>query len=494
MHGPERRTRIICTIGPASANPQRIRELIGAGMDVARLNFSHGSHDFHGNLIRDLRAAAAELDHPLAILQDLQGPKIRVEDVPDVGIELIADSVIDLTGAGSGAVADAEVSLITVSYPGFHRDVCPGTRVLLDDGQLHLEVEDVVDGRARCRVLDGGRLLPRKGVNLPGVLLTVPALTDKDVADLRFGVAQGVDYIALSFVQRAEDVEQAKALIREAGGDIPIIAKIEKPQAVTGIEAILEVADGIMIARGDLGVELPPEEVPRIQKALIHAAVRRGVPVITATQMLESMIKAPRPTRAEASDVANAVLDSTDAVMLSGETASGDYPIAAAQMMARIITLTEQDLEPRWDLLRRDRDTRYPIDLAVGYSACHAAEMINAHAIVCLTGSGATARTVARFRPLTPILALTSSARTRRRLSLIWGVKAVPARDFGDDVEAAVATITSHLVEGGSAKAGDRLVFTAGIPFGDRGTTNTVRIEEIPAELHGEQPAATTDL
>lgn len=483
MKGSERRTRMICTIGPASADPERIRALIGAGMDVARLNFSHGSHDLHGALIRDLRAAAAELDHPLAILQDLQGPKIRVENVPDAGIELTADSVIDLTGTGSGAVADPEVTMITVSYPAFHRDVSLGTRVLLDDGQLHLEVEQVIEGRARCRVLDGGRLLPRKGVNLPGVLLTVPALTEKDIADLRFGVAQEVDYIALSFVQRAEDVQQAQTHIREAGGDIPVIAKIEKPQAVTGIEAILGVADGIMIARGDLGVELPPEEVPRIQKALIRAAVRRGVPVITATQMLESMMKAARPTRAEASDVANAVLDSTDAVMLSGETASGDYPIAAAQMMARIIALTEQDLEPRWDLLRRDRDAEYPIDLAVGYSACHAAEMIDAAAIVCLTGSGATARTVARFRPLTPILALTSSDRTRRRLSLIWGVKAVPTRDFGDDIEAAVAAIASHLLECGASQPGDRLVLTAGIPFGARRTTNTVRIEEIPAEI-----------
>ncbi|MCC5887834.1 MAG: pyruvate kinase [Gammaproteobacteria bacterium] len=488
MHGSARRTRIICTIGPASADPQRIRALIGAGMDVARLNFSHGSHEFHGKLIRELRAAAAEIDHPLAILQDLQGPKIRVEDVPDAGLLLTADSVVDLTGAGSRASADGQVPLITVSYPAFHRDVSPGTRVLLDDGQLHLEVEAVVAERARCRVLDGGRLLPRKGVNLPGVLLTVPALTDKDIADLHFGVAQGVDFIALSFVQRSADVQQAKQLIRDAGGDIPVIAKIEKPQAVAGIEAILEVADGIMIARGDLGVELPPEEVPRIQKALIRAAVRRGVPVITATQMLESMIKAPRPTRAEASDVANAVLDSTDAVMLSGETASGAYPIAAAEMMARIITLTEQDLEPRWDLLRRERDTRYPIDLTVGYSACHAAEMTNAYAIVCLTGSGATARTVARFRPLTPILALTSNDRTRRRLSLIWGVKAIPTRDFGDDVEAAVTAITSHLMERGSARPGDRVVLTAGIPFGDRGTTNTLRIEEIPGKLPDEPP------
>ncbi|TVS10543.1 MAG: pyruvate kinase [Gammaproteobacteria bacterium] len=480
MHGHERRTRIVCTIGPASAAPDRIHALLEAGMDVARLNFSHGDHAFHATLIKRLREAAAARDHPLAILQDLQGPKIRVDNVPAGGIELTPDAVIDFTGTGSDARAEADLPLIAVSYPDFHRDVAPGTRVLLDDGHLTLEVESVTVDRARCRVQDGGTLLPRKGVNLPGVLLSVPALTPKDVADLAFGVAQGVDFIALSFVQRAEDVAEAQALIQSHGAAIPLIAKIEKPQAVSGIDAILEQADGIMIARGDLGVEVPPEEVPRIQKALIRAAVQHGVPVITATQMLESMIKSPRPTRAEASDVANAVLDSTDAVMLSGETASGDHPVAATQMMARIISLTERDLEPRWDLLRRDRDTRYPIDLAVGYSACHAAEMTNAHAIVCLTGSGATARTVARFRPLTPILALTSSDVTRRRLSLVWGVKAIPSRDFGNEAEEAIEAIGRHLLQYGSLRPGDRLVLTAGLPFGARRTTNTMRIEAIP--------------
>ena len=480
MHGHERRTRIVCTIGPASADPDRIHALLEAGMDVARLNFSHGDHAFHATLIKRLREAAAIRDHPLAFLQDLQGPKIRVENVPGDGIELLPDAIIDLTGTGSAAHAEGEIALIAVSYPDFHRDVTPGTRVLLDDGQLTLVVESVSADRARCRVQDGGTLLPRKGVNLPGVLLSVPALTPKDVADLAFGVAQSVDFIALSFVQRAEDVAEAQALIRSHGAEIPLIAKIEKPQAVSGIDAILDKADGIMVARGDLGVEVPPEEVPRIQKALIRAAVQKGVPVITATQMLESMIKSPRPTRAEASDVANAVLDSTDAVMLSGETASGDHPVAATQMMARIITLTERDLEPRWDLLRRDRDTRYPIDLAVGYSACHAAEMTDAHAIVCLTGSGATARTVARFRPLTPILTLTSSDVTRRRLSLVWGVKAIPSRDFGEEAEEAVAAIGRHLLQYGSLRPGDRLVLTAGLPFGARRTTNTMRIEAVP--------------
>jgi pyruvate kinase len=321
--------------------------------------------------------------------------------------------------------------------------------------------------------------MPRKGVNLPGTVLSVPALTEKDLADLAFGLAQGVDFVALSFVQRAADVAEVKARIAAAGADTPVIAKIEKPQAVAGIEAILELADGIMIARGDLGVELPPEEVPGIQKQLIAQAVRAGVPVITATQMLESMIASPRPTRAEASDVANAVLDGTDAVMLSGETASGRHPVEALEMMDRIVRLTETDLEPRWDLLRRDRSVSYPSDLAIGYSACHAAEMTRAAAIVCLTDSGATARTVARFRPVTPLLALTFNERTRRRLSLVWGVRAIPVEDYGEEVEGAVARIGRHLREQGFAAAGDRVVLTAGLPFGDRRTTNTLRIEEV---------------
>jgi pyruvate kinase len=435
MQGPHRRTRIVCTIGPACSDPDVLAAMIDAGMDVARLNFSHGDHAAHGEMIRRLREVAARTNHPLALLQDLQGPKIRVEGLTDGGMELVPGALIDLTGAESGARPDAEVPLLTVSYAGFQTDVTAGMDVLLDDGHMSLRVDDVVDARVRCTVIDGGMLKPRKGVNLPGAVLSVPALTDKDAADLEFGISQGVDYVALSFVQRAADVAEVKARIRALGAETPVIAKIEKPQAVAAIDEILEVADAIMIARGDLGVELPPEEVPRIQKLLISKAVRSGVPVITATQMLESMVASPRPTRAEASDVANAVLDATDAVMLSGETASGKYPLEAVRMMARIVALTELDLEPRWDLLRRDRAQGYPVELAVGYSACHAAEMTRAAAIICLTGSGATARTVARFRPLTPLLALTSNDVTRRRLSLVWGVRSVPTEEFGEDVE-----------------------------------------------------------
>jgi pyruvate kinase len=480
MESNHRRTRIVCTVGPACSDEATLATMIEAGMDVARLNFSHGDHASHGEMIARLRRVAARSDHPLAILQDLQGPKIRVEGLPREGIELEPDRLVDLTGSDTGTVAaDDGIPLLTVSYGGFQDDVTPGMDVLLDDGHLTLRAEAVEAGRVRCRIVHGGHLGPRKGVNLPGALLSVPALTARDEADLAFGVEQEVDFIALSFVQRAEDVAMVKARITALGGEIPVIAKIEKPQAVAGIDAILEEADGIMIARGDLGVEVPPEEVPRIQKQLIGKAVRSGVPVITATQMLESMVASPRPTRAEASDVANAVLDATDAVMLSGETASGDYPVEAVRMMARIVDLTERDLERRWDLLRRDRAREYPADLAVGYSACHAAEMTRAAAIVCLTGSGATARTVARFRPLTPLLALTSSDVTRRRLALVWGVRAVPTEAFGDDVEQAVAMIARRLLESGMAAEGDRMVLTAGLPFGTRRTANTLRIETI---------------
>lgn len=482
MESAHRRTRIVCTVGPACADPDTLAAMIEAGMDVARLNFSHGTHESHGAMIARLREVAARTDHPLALLQDLQGPKIRVEGLPDAGIELTRDMLLDLTGVDSGAVAADGVPLLTVSYPAFHDDVHAGMPVLLDDGHMSLRAEQVTDRRVRCRVIDGGLLKPRKGVNLPGALLSVPALTDKDAADLEFGIRQGVDFVALSFVQKAEDVIEVKARIRALGADTPVIAKIEKPQAVEGIDAILDVADGIMIARGDLGVELPPEEVPRIQKQLISKAVARGIPVITATQMLESMISSPRPTRAEASDVANAVLDATDAVMLSGETASGSYPLAAVRMMARIVTLTERDLEPRGARMRRDRDMAEAPDLAVGYSACQAADLIGAAAIVCLTGSGATARTVARFRPLTPLLALTSSAATRRRLALVWGVMAIPTEDFGDDVEAAVVAIDRHLRATGLASAGDHIVLTAGLPFGARRTTNTLRIETLAGD------------
>jgi pyruvate kinase len=477
----QRRTRIVCTIGPASDDVATLRAMLESGMDVARLNFSHGDHAQHARRIADLRRAAAELDRPLALLQDLQGPKIRIEGLGAEGIELVAGAAIDLTGSGSGARPAPDAPLLTVSYAAFHDDVAPGMDVLLDDGHLAVRVAEVTQGRVRCEVVHGGLLKPRKGVNLPGAVLTVPALTPKDAADLEFGLAQGVDFVALSFVQRASDVAEVKARIAAAGHDVPVIAKIEKPQAVERIDEILEVADAIMIARGDLGVELPPEEVPRIQKRLIRRAVQSGVPVITATQMLESMIGSPRPTRAEASDVANAVLDATDAVMLSGETASGAHPVEAVRMMARIVALTERDLEPRWDLLRRDRTQAYAPKLAVGYSACHAAEMTRAAAIVCLTGSGSTARTVARFRPLTPLVALTHDDVTRRRLALVWGVHALPVGDFGEDGEAAVRTITRRLLELGFVRPGDHVVLTAGLPFGARGTTNTLRIETIEA-------------
>ena len=481
--GPEdvariRRTRIVCTIGPACADADTLRAMLAAGMDVARLNFSHGDHATHARMVALLRQVAVEEDRPLAILQDLQGPKIRIEGLDAAGIELVAERFIDLTGSGSGALPAADAPLLAVSYGAFVDDVQPGMDVLLDDGQLSVRVVSIAAQRARCVVVHGGLLKPRKGVNLPGAALTVPALTPKDAEDLAFGISQGVDFVALSFVQRAQDVIDVKARIAAAGADIPVIAKIEKPQAVAAIDAILAQADGIMIARGDLGVEVPPEEVPRIQKDLIRRAVLAGVPVITATQMLESMISSPRPTRAEASDVANAVLDATDAVMLSGETASGAWPVAAVQMMARIVSLTEEDLAPRWDLLRRDRFKAYAADLAVGYSACHAAEMTRAAAIVCLTGSGTTARTVARFRPLTPLVALTHDDVVRRRLSLVWGVRTLPIDEFAD-AEDAIRIICERLCQEGVAQAGDRLVLTAGLPFHHRRTTNTLRIETI---------------
>jgi pyruvate kinase len=334
-----RRTKIVATIGPASSSPETLERLVRAGADVLRLNFSHGSHEQHQEVIRASREIAARLDRPIALLQDLSGPKIRTGRVKDNAITLRAGARLTIT---TDAAVEGTPERITTTYSALPRDVKPGDQILLDDGNLELRVLSAAGESVLCEVVDGGPLRSNKGMNLPGVTLSTPALTDKDRIDLAFGVRNGVDYVALSFVRRAADVEQARELMRSLGGELPIVAKIEKPQALEELSAILRAADGVMVARGDLGVEIGTEDVPIVQKRIIAAANRAGKAVITATQMLESMIENPRPTRAEASDVANAILDGTDAVMLSGESAIGKYPIEAVQTMARIADYTEQ--------------------------------------------------------------------------------------------------------------------------------------------------------
>ncbi|MGV3531937.1 MAG: pyruvate kinase, partial [Chthoniobacteraceae bacterium] len=333
MKTPLRRTKIVATIGPASNSPEMLRQLIRAGMNVARLNFSHGTYDDHAATIAKLREASAELDMPVTILQDLQGPKIRVGKLPGGVMQLEPGATVTLTPAEAYS---GEASEIPIDYPFLAEEATPGLQVLLDDGLLELRISEIVGPKVRCTVVGGGTLKNHKGVNFPYLDLRLPSMTEKDRQDLDFGLAQGVDWVSLSFVRRAEDVRELRQLLTDRGADTPIIAKIEKPQGIQNLEAIVAEVDGIMVARGDLGVEMSPEKVPMLQKEIIEMCNRRGIPAITATQMLDSMIREPRPTRAEASDVANAIIDGTDAIMLSGESAVGAYPVKAVEMMVRI--------------------------------------------------------------------------------------------------------------------------------------------------------------
>jgi len=445
-------------------------------MDVARLNFSHGSHDDHQKVIKIIRQVSGELNKPIAILQDLQGPKIRVQDFEQGRVELKTGSEFILT---TRHLLGTEKTG-SVSYDSFHKDVKVGDPILLDDGLLKLKVEKIHGADVHCRILFGGILSNKKGLNLPGSILSINALTDKDIEDLRFGLQMDVDYVALSFVQKPQDIIDIKKLIHAENKDIPVVAKIEKPQAVQEINPITDLADVIMVARGDLGVEVSAEEVPPIQKKIIALCNQKGKPVITATQMLESMIHNPRPTRAEASDVANAILDGTDAVMLSGETASGSFPVEAVETMHRIVQLIEKEQETRWDLRRRMPSLTYDSTLAIGYCACHAADLVKAAAIVCLTQTGSTARMIARYRPDQPILAITHTKKSLSRMALLWGVSAYQIEEFKTNMDHAIHDVFEILKKQGAVKPGDKIVFTAGLPFSVRRGTNMLRIEKIP--------------
>ncbi|MCA0445346.1 MAG: pyruvate kinase [Bacteroidetes bacterium] len=470
-----RRAKIVCTLGPSSNSYETIRDLALAGMDVARLNFSHGSYEDHLERIKIIRKVSEDIDKPIAILQDLQGPKIRVGTFQYGKVTLNNGAKFNITV--EECVGNEE--RVSTSYKSIVKDVKEGDIVLLDDGILKLKVLEVTETDVVTEVVFGGVLKDRKGINLPDVLMSVPALSEKDIADVEFGLKNEVDYIALSFVQRADDVLQLKRIITNAGYDTPIVAKIEKPQAVHSLDAITDVADAIMVARGDLGVELNTEDVPPTQKKIIKMCNQKGVPVITATQMLESMIHNPRPTRAEASDVANAILDGTDAVMLSAETAAGAFPIEAVQTMAKIITIienyaltnTEQDLKPK--------NIVYSAPLAIGYAACNAANMVNASAIVCMTQSGSTAVMISKFRPKKPIIAVTARRISLLRLCLVWGVQGYLIPGFKDNVDDAVEEMKQSLIKEEIVRQGNRIIITAGLPFTKRRSTNMMRIEEI---------------
>jgi len=469
------RTKIVATIGPATAEHDRVHALAELGVDVVRLNFAHGTHESHRRVIHWVREASADVARPIAILADLGGPKIRIGDLP---------APLQLADHATVVLAPEEIAQgdeIPTTYEGLATDVQPGNRVLLDDGLMELRVLEVDAPRVTCRVIRGGVLKDHKGMNLPGVKVSAPALTEKDIVDLEFALGEGVDYIGLSFVQTPEDIVDLRERI---GGRALIIAKIEKDTALENIEPILAETDAVMVARGDLGVELPFEQVPIAQKRIIQLANLYGRPVITATQMLESMIENPRPTRAEASDVANALFDGTDAVMLSGETAAGRYPFLAVEAMVRIAGEIERtsafEEGPKYDvpMLHRLRIGATPTEHAIAASTVEAVRLLGAPAVVTFTTTGGTTRLVSSYRPPVPIIAVTDKEQTMRQLALVWGVQAVMA---GDEIsyEAMLRIAREYLLSSRIAHRGQRIVVTAGIPFHVRGTTNMLRIEEL---------------
>ena len=468
-----RRAKIVATIGPASRGPDVLRAILEAGVDVARLNFSHGSHDDHRQVFDDIHRFAGELDRPVAILQDLQGPKIRIGTLAGGSVRIEAGTRVILTTTE----APGDARRIYTPYDELPSVVSPGDDILLSDGLIRLRVDGIDGTEVDCQVVEGGILRERAGMNLPGTGGSAPSMTDKDVTDLAFGLRLGVDYVALSFVRRAADVIDLKSRIDAAGARAAVIAKLEKPQAIDDLEAILEAADAVMIARGDLGVELSPERVPFLQKEIIRRAIAMRVPVITATQMLESMIDHPRPTRAETSDVANAILDGTDAVMLSGETAIGQNPEATVHMMHRIIVETEAHASylPHLGRRRRAQDDATSFADAVAAAACGAAADIKARAVVAFTRSGFTARLISNFRPSTSILAFTPDEHVVRQLALCWGVQPRLAR-FIEGTSRMIAAVDDRLREEGTVQDGDPLVFLAGTPAMTDGTTNLMKL------------------
>lgn len=471
----KRRTKIVCTLGPSSSSPERIASLIASGMDVARVNFSHGDHPTHERTIRYVREAAAEADRPVAVLGDLQGPKIRVGELPEP-VDLEAGDSVVFAPEGEHRAGE-----LPTTYGELAMDVEVGDVVLLADGLMELIVEDVRDRRVRMRVIHGGTLGSHKGINLPGVRVSIAALLEKDLRDLRFALDHGVDYVGLSFVREVEDVHQLANRI-PAGGPL-IVVKIEKGLALNNLKPILEASAAAMVARGDLGVELPFEQVPLAQKRMIQLANIYSRPVITATQMLESMIENPRPTRAEASDVANAIIDGTDAVMLSAETATGKFPVEAVKSMVRIAQEIEDShiLEsgPHYDIPIAPRDDGFtPTERAIAGATVEAVRRLDAPLIVTFTRSGFTARVVSSFRPPVPILAISDSPRTYNQLALVWGVIPVLC-DPEPSFEAMLACARRSALERGLARPGDRVVVTAGLPMNVPGTTNFLRVEVV---------------
>ena len=475
-----RKTKIICTMGPATDNIEVLRAMARAGMNVARFNFSHGSHEEHKQRIDRVKAVREEYNLPIALLLDTKGPEIRTGDMQDGKIFLKKGEQIRLTPRACLGTP----SKISITYPDLYQDVQAGTSILIDDGLIELRVEQTQEQDILCRVLNDGAVSNHKGINVPDVHLSIPYLSDKDKSDIQFGIEQGVDFIAASFVRTADDVQQLRMLLDENGGaHINIIAKIENQQGVENIDGIVSLADGVMIARGDMGVEIPAEDVPPIQKMLIKKVASAGKQVITATQMLDSMMKNPRPTRAEVTDVANAIYDGTGAIMLSGETAAGLYPVEAVTMMARIAERTENDIDYRKRFFVRTRKANPDITDAICHATCTTAYDLNARDIVTVTKSGRSARMVARYRPSCGIIGCTPTKKVWYQLNLAWGVTPVllsETDDVFDLFDSALETAKNQ----GLMQSGDLAVITSGVPIGVSGTTNMIRVQVVMHENH----------
>ncbi|XJZ29120.1 pyruvate kinase [Bacillota bacterium Lsc_1132] len=472
-----RKTKIVCTIGPASESVEKLTQLINSGMNVARLNFSHGDFEEHGKRIFNIREASKKTGKTVAILLDTKGPEIRTHNMQNGSIELNAGESVIV----SMTEVEGTAEKFSITYPGLVDDVQVGSRILLDDGLIGLEVTtiDKSANEIHTKILNSGILKNKKGVNVPGVSVNLPGITEKDTKDILFGIEQGIDFIAASFVRRAKDVLEIRQLLEESNAtEIHIIPKIENQEGVDHIDEILEVSDGLMVARGDLGVEIPAEEVPLVQKMLIKKCNALGKPVITATQMLDSMQRNPRPTRAEASDVANAIFDGTDAIMLSGETAAGLYPVEAVQTMHNIASRAEQALDHKEILSNRSKDTEHNITDGIGQSVAHTALNLEVNAIITPTESGHTARMISKYRPKAPIVAVTAKECVQRRLSLVWGVYPQLGLEVNSTDEMLDIAVEES-VNSGIVKHGDLVVITAGVPVGEAGTTNLMKIHVV---------------
>ena len=470
-----RKTKIVCTLGPATDNEDVLRQMMLAGMNVARCNFSHATYDEHKKRMDMIKKLRKEVGQPVAILLDTKGPEVRVKNFKDGRVTLEDGQLFTLTADEVEGTKDK----VSVTYNRLYEDLEVGMRVLIDDGLIEMQVEQVDRTNIVCRVINGGTVSNHKGVNVPDVDLSMPYISDKDREDILFGISQDVDFIAASFVQKKEDILQLRRLLEKNGGsDIKIIAKIENAQGVTNIDDIIEVSDGIMVARGDMGVEIPYEEVPVIQKKIIKKVYRTGKQVITATQMLESMIKNPRPTRAETTDVANAVYDGTSAIMLSGETAGGSYPVEAVKTMVRIAERTEQDVDYRKRFYQSSRETDTDITNAICHASCTTALDLNAKAIVTVTKSGTSARMLAKYRPESDIISCATTEKVCRQLSLTWGVTPIVIKEekevFNLFDKAIQAAVKLKLLQ-----TGDLTVITSGVPIGVSGTTNMMKVQIV---------------